>query len=205
MRKPLVLPLVVAWLTAGSGLARAQPVEVTPFGGYRFGGGFYELVTGESVDQDGAPSFGVVVDIPFRADLQIEAFVTHQEARFTLPASLGAPRTSWRVTVDHYQLGGLRELAQGRARPFLTGLLGLTRYASAGDNEVRFSIGAGGGVKLFPVERVGLRLDGRVFATIVDANGDSLACAPSAGICIGSLDAWAVWQAEFTAGLTVRF
>lgn len=202
------LVLVAAIVLATAGPARAQSldaVEVAPFGGYRVGGGFYELVTGQSVDLDGAGSFGVALNIPFRDDLQIEAFFTHQEARFTLPASLDAQRTRWRVTVDHFQAGGLRELKRGRARPFLTGTLGLTRYESGGDNEVRFSVAAGGGVKLLPAERLGVRLDGRVYATVVDAEGDLLACAPGLGICVGSIDAWVIWQAEFTAGVVVRF
>ena len=193
---------------AAAGSARAQSVdavEVVPFGGYRFGGGFYELVTGTSVDLDGAGSFGVVLDIPFRDDLQIEGFFTHQEARFTLPSTLDAQRTRWRITVDHYQVGGLRELNRGLARPFLTGTLGLTRYATQGDDEVRFSLAAGGGVKLYPLSRLGLRLDGRVYATVVDADGDSLACAPGLGVCVGSIDASVVWQVEFTAGLMFRF
>ena len=107
------------------------------------------------------------------------------------------------MTVDHYQVGGLTELATGRARPFLTGLLGLTRYEASGDHELRFSASAGGGVKLFPTPRVGVRLDGRVFATLVDADADVLACSP--GFCVGSINAWLVWQVEFTSGVVVRF
>lgn len=194
--------MVTCLMPAADGLA--QSLEVVPFGGYRFGGDFYELVTGESVDVDGAGSFGVVLNIPYRDTLQIEGYFTHQEAHFTLPASVDAPPTRWRVTVDHVHAGGLRELRPGRVRPFLTGTLGLTRYASAGDNEVRFAAGAGGGAKLFPVERAGLRLDARVIATVVDAAGDSLACAPRVGICAGTLNASMVWQAEFSAGLVVR-
>jgi hypothetical protein len=50
------------------------------------------------------------------------------------------------------QAGGLQEFSGGRVRPFLTGVLGLTRYAAEGANsEIRFTAGAGGGVKLFPV------------------------------------------------------
>ena len=109
----------------------------------------------------------------------------------------------FRVTVDHYQVGGLTELGTGRARPFLTGSLGLTHYAASGDHEVRVSGAAGGGIKFFPTPRIGVRLDGRVFATVVDADADALACTP--GICIGSIDAWIVWQADFTAGLVIRF
>ena len=57
-------------------------------------------------------------------------------------------------------------------------------------------------MKLFPTPRLGERLDGRVFATLVDADADVLVCA---GICVGSINAWLVWQAEFTTGVVVRF
>jgi hypothetical protein len=185
--------------------AAAQPsdrIEFSAIGGYRFGGDFFEIASGRPVDNDGATSFGVAVNIPITFDTQIEALVTHQQARFVAPAA-GLPDTHFRVTVDHYQVGGLTELGGDRARPFVTALLGLTRYEASGDHELRFSGSVGGGVKLFPSPRVGVRFDGRVFATLVDANFDALVC--SAGFCFGSVDAWVVWQAEFTTALIIRF
>jgi hypothetical protein len=58
-------------------------------------------------------------------------------------------------------------------------------------------------VKLLPLRRIGLRLDGRVFATFVDAGGSLVACSP--GVCFVALNADVIWQAEFTAGAVVRF
>jgi hypothetical protein len=200
IRLAFVTIAVLVYSPAAAGAqALLDAIEVTAFGGYRFGGDFYEIATGRPVDQDGAPSFGVVVNFPFRGDTQIEALVTHQEARFRLASD---PK-HWRVAVDHYQAGGLTEFGGDRARPFVTGTLGLTRYASAGDSEIRFAAAAGGGVKLFPTPRVGLRLDGRVYATFVDGDVDILACTP--GLCVGAIHVWVVWQAEFTAGVVVRF
>ena len=202
----LIWAAVFAFLLCGAPVAEGQTVdrvEVTAFGGYRFGGELYEIASGRPVDADGAPSFGVVLNIPFTLETQIEALITHQRARFTVPAAEGVQGVRFRVTVDHYQVGGLTELNIGRARPFLTGLLGLTRYEASGDHELRFSASAGGGVKLFPTPRVGVRLDGRVFATLVDADADVLVCSP--GICVGSINASLVWQAEFTSGVVVRF
>jgi hypothetical protein len=190
-------------LTASSATVQAQTVEVTPFGGYRFGGGFYEIVTGTSVDVDGAPSYGGLFDVRMAEDLFVEGLFTHQEATFTLPSRFDPTRTRWRVTVDHFQVGGLREMWPGRVRPFLTGAVGLTRYASQGDDEIRFTLSAGGGVKLFATEHLALRLDGRGYATFVNGEGDVLFCAP--GVCIGSFDVAVVWQAEFTAGLAFAF
>ena len=87
-------------------------------------------------------------------------------------------------------------------RPFLTGLVGLTRYAAAGDNEIRFTTGGGGGVKSFRARGSACRLDGRVFATFVQANATALACAN--GSCLFAFHVNIAWQAEFTAGVVVR-
>lgn len=198
-----VAAALVASAILSAAPAHAQNAEVVPFVGYRFGGDFYELVTRERVDEDGGVAFGLALDIPFRDDLQIEGFFTHQSVLLDLPADLDVSRTGLRVDVDHWQIGGLRELRPGRARPFLTGTVGLTRYGAEGDNELRFSLSAGGGVKLYPTRRLGLRLDGRVFATFVDADVDALACRP--GLCVGTFDAWVVWQAEFAAGVMIGF
>jgi len=196
--------VVLAGIASLPASAAAQTVEIAPVGGYRFGGGFFERVTQQPVDLDGAPAVGVVVNVPLHDGLFVEALVTHQEAGVTVPQSAFGPATRWRIAVDHFQAGGLQEFFdRRRTRPFLTGLLGLTRYAADGDNEIRFTVSAGGGVKLMPVPRVGIRLDGRVFATFVDAEGRAIACSP--GICLVAFDADIVRQAEFTVGVVVAF
>jgi hypothetical protein len=196
--------LVVAWLAGLAAPAAAQTVEIAPVGGYRFGGGFFERVTQQQVDLDGAPALGLVVNVALHDGLFVEALVSHQDAGVDVPASAFAPSRRWRMVVEHYQAGGLQEFGTGRrARPFLTGLLGLTRYAADGDNEVRFTVSAGGGVKLMPVPRLGLRLDGRLFTTFVEAEGRAIACSP--GICLVAFEADVVLQAEFTAGIVVVF
>jgi len=191
----------VALLALCPSSSLAQGIEVTPFAGYRFGGDFFEIVTARPVHLDGAVALGAVIDIPLSDGLQFEGFVTHQQTDVVVPASLG--RTAvWRIAVDHLQAGALQEFDVGRVRPFLTGMLGLTRYAAEADNEIRFSVSAGGGVKLFPTPRVGVRLESRVFTTFVDANGTAVACGP--GGCLVALRVNLVWQIEFTAGLVFR-
>ena len=191
----------VACLIGAAADLHAQSVEVTPFGGYRFGGDFFELITGRPVDVDGAPAVGVIVDVPLHEGLQFEALFTHQNARVTVPNLIGPP-SRWQVSVDHLQGGGLQEYSDGRIRPFATGMLGLTRYAGAGDSEVRFTLGAGGGVKLFPASKVGVRLGSEVFATFVYANANTVACV--SGFCVLHLNVDIVWQIEFTAALILR-
>ena len=184
--------------------ALAQAFEISPFGGYRFGGDPFEVVAGRALDIDYAPALGLTIDFPLPGGMQIEGFFSHQRA--SVPAAIGGPLGAPArigIAIDHWQVGGLQEFGPSwRARPFLTGTLGLTRYGTSADSEVRFSVGAGGGVKLFPASRLGVRLDGRVFATILDAEGTALAC--GSGTCFLALHVNAAWQAEFTAGLLVR-
>ena len=202
MLPPAVGAIVLAIGLGSAAPVHAQGIELMPFAGYRFGGDFFELLAGRAVDLDGSPTVGLVVNVPLTNGMQVEALVTQQQATFNVPGGLLQPATRWRATVGHAQVGGLQELSGGNVRPFLTGLLGLTRYATTGDAEVRFTIGAGGGVKLFPVSKVGLRLDGRVHATFVDAEARVSACA--SGRCVAAVNVDMVWQTEFTAGLVFR-
>jgi hypothetical protein len=192
---------IIACLACDAAPASAQSVAITPIGGYRLGADFFELVTNQPVDVDGAPAVGLVVDVPLGDGLHVEALFSHQEARVTVPPRSFGPSTRWRVRVDHWQGGGRQEFDFGRARPFLTGLLGLTHYAAEGDDEIRFTVSAGGGITVMPTRHVGLRLDGRLFATFLDAEAQAFACTP--GVCLVGIHAEVVWQTEFTAGLVV--
>lgn len=180
----------------------AQGVELMPFSGYRFGGDLFELASGYPVDQDGSPAVGVVVNVPLSNGMQVEAMVTQQRASVPIAIPPFGRAALRRVKVGIAQVGGLQELSGGRIRPFLTGVVGLTRYASEENSEVRFTVGAGGGVKLFPLPRIGFRLDGRLYTTFVDADLQYLACTP--GTCLTALHVDMVWQAEFTAGIIFR-
>jgi hypothetical protein len=184
---------------------RAQGIEVAAFGGYRFGGDFFESLSGRPVDVDGAPALGVAFNVPLSNGYQIEGLFTHQQADVTSLAQPLASPVRRSISVDHWQGGGLQEfdIERPQVRPFLTGSLGLTRFAAEGDSEIRFSLAAGGGVKLFPSPKLGVRLDGRVFATFVDADTRAVAC--GGGTCFVGLNLHVVWQAEFTTGLVFKF
>ena len=179
----------------------AQGIEIAPLGGYRIGGDLFEIAAARPLDNDGAPALGVVVDVPLHDGMQLEASFSHQQLDVLGTVQPLQPPTTWRISVDQWQVGGLQEYGGPKVRPFATGLLGLTRYALEADSEVRFMISAGGGVKIFPVSNLGVRLDGRVFATFLDASTSTVLCS---GGCIARLHVSVAWQAEFTAGLVVR-
>lgn len=190
--------LLVAGLAAP---LSAQTVEVAPFAGYRFGGDLFEVATNHPLDVDGAPAFGGAVSVEMSNGLWFEGLFTHQQAHVDLPGGPFGPPVRTRAVVNHFLAGGRQDLGSGRAQPFMTGFLGLTHYGADGDDEVRFTLGAGGGVKLPLARHLGLRFDGRVFTTFVDVDG-AAACS---GGCIVGLNVNVVWQAEFTAGLVFVF
>jgi len=195
--------MAIVW-AVGVPVVCAQGVEVAPFGGYRLGGDLFEAAAGRPLDMDGAPAVGLVFDVPLSDGFQIEGMFSHQQTLVDSALQpIGTP-ARFRVSVDHWQGGGLQEFDGARVRPFLTGTLGLTRYASETDSEIRFTLGAGGGVKLFPMSRLGIRLDGRAFATFLDAEGTTSVCA-GPGPCRLVFHVNIAWQAEFTAGLVFRF
>jgi hypothetical protein len=146
---------------------------------------------------------GIIVNVPLDDGLQVEALFTHQNAHLSVPRPVAGP-TRLQVSVDHWQGGALQEFDDGRVRPYLSGMLGLTRYGTRGDNEVRFTLGVGGGLKLFPTTHVGVRLNSQVSATFVDGGASVFACSSFTGTCFVGFNADVVWQVEFTAGLIVR-
>lgn len=200
-----LLVCAMAVIVAVPAFARAQTVEITPFGGYRVGGSIGEVGGRPVEDDDGGPSAGVIVDVAFgspTAGLKVEGLFSREEAQLRVYNGLLDPATHVRVEVDQIQVGGIQELRDGRVRPFLAGLLGLTRYAVAGDTEVRFSVGMGAGAKFFATRNIGVRLDARGYMTIVGLGG--------AGVCGGygcaiAFNVSPAFQGDFTAGLIVAF
>jgi len=182
--------LSVALLAASAIPASAQGIEIAPIAGGRAGGAVFTTITGPHVDRGSTPALGVVFDVPLQDGLQVEGAYSHQH--------------SGDLTTDHWQAGGLQEyIVNNRVRPFVTGVLGVTRYGIGGDNEVRFLVGGGGGIKLWSTSRVGVRADGRLFVTVLDADGTRMFCGAGAP-CFIQVHVHTAWQGEFTFGLVFK-
>ena len=183
--------------------AAAQTVEVAPLAGYRFNNDLFEAAINRPLDLDGAPVVGGAVNVGMGSGLWFEALFTRQQADVLVPADTFGPSVRSRIVVDQWLAGGRQEFGVRGAVPFLSGLLGLTRYGADGDDEVRLTLGAGGGVKLPVGRRIALRLDHRVLATFVDLDARAGVC--GGGGCLLSINANVVWQFELTADVVVVF
>ena len=184
---------VCALIGAAAARASAQAVEVAPIAGTRAGGDLFEVAAGRALDVDFAPVVGGELNVDLGDGLSFEGIYTHQ---WTKEAGL-------HLTIDQWLAGGRQEFGIGRARPFLSGLLGLTRYAANGDGEVRFTLAASGGIKAALQRHLGVRVESRVSTTFIDAEARAIACGP--GMCLVAGNAALVWQIDFTGGLIVIF
>jgi len=186
-------------------------VELAPFIGYRVGGNIwydtYGSYPGESyVDQydlDPSVSYGLLVDVALSDSLKIEGLISHQETHLDTPGFFGPQGPL--MTVDHYQAGLAREFGSDRLRPFLSGLLGVTRYhpkVEGADSEIEFGFSMGGGLKAFLSDNYGVRLDARAHSSFGNG-GAGVAC--GMGGCGFSFGSWGSWQGEFSAAFIFAF
>lgn len=208
-----LMSMVVLFLV-GSGFqlqAVAEPLprfELTPFAGYRFGGSFEDAGTGETVDLAENPSYGLIFNIRQRANTQYEFGWSRQDTSVDLENSSGVP-TKVKLAIDTFQLGGTYLWDGELARPFLVATIGAANYrprSGDGDSDTFFAFTIGGGWKLWPTRRFGLRLEGRYYGTLVDSN-TKIFCgsAPNSSGCLIQTRGKLLSQWEVTAGGSFRF
>ncbi|MEO8333079.1 MAG: outer membrane beta-barrel protein [Gallionella sp.] len=183
----------------------AQAVEVAPFAGHRYGGGFKDTNTAARFELADATSYGLLLDFDTEPNKQIEVFLSHQDTQLTTAGTFtGNPLFD--LTIDYYHIGGLfMMLPEGeRVRPFVSGTLGLTRMdpkRSDLTTENRFSLSLGGGAKFFLSRSLGLRFDVRGIYTMLNAD-TSVFCSGGCAIRVRSSG---FVQTEVGAALMMRF
>lgn len=189
-------------------LAQALPrFEVTPFAGFRVGGTFVDSVSDAEIELKEGSSFGVSLNMRADPNTQYEITFSHQDTEFDI-GSLTANTTNLDVAVDYLQIGGTYLLEGQVARPYMVATLGLARIDpddAVFNTENYFAFSIGGGWKLWPTKRFGLRLEGRFYGSFVDSD-TSVFCISSGGTtCLIQSDADVLWQWEMTAGASWRF
>jgi hypothetical protein len=199
-----IIAAVAAGLLLGAGGAGAQTIELTPFGGYRFGWGVSDVGGSPVIDDDGGGSFGLIANFligPPVDGMKFETMFSREQARVTIQPTFVSPPVTAITTVDHMLIGVSQELEPGAQRAFISALAGVTRYATATDTEFRFTIGLGAGGKFFATRHLGLRLDARGYMTIIELGGTGIC----SGGCVVAFRANPVFQADVSAGLIVAF
>ena len=197
-----VAPTLALALVLSSSQAWAQAAgrfEITPFYGWQFGGGV--AVIGGDLEIKDAAVYGVILDVTMRPGTQLELSYSRQETELQ-SNPFGLPReTLFDMTVEYWQIGGLGFTQRGGARPFGSFTLGATHYNPDSvtlDGEWRFSMVLGGGVKIIPSERLGIRLQGHLLTTFL-STGSGIWC--GGGGCSFGLFGSGILKGEVSAGV----
>ena len=187
-RRPPARPLFTAaalvsiLALAAAPAARSQEdrgAELTPYAAYRFGGEIDdggEVFRTDDPDIEESEAFGLILDVPLRGGFMIELLLSHQETEAEIDDGLFEPSLGLGdVSVTYGHVGILYGWPIGHVEPFVVGSLGATLLdpdVPGSDEETRFSVGFGGGLKLFPTDHGGLRLEARGFWTDLGDDDD---------------------------------
>ncbi|HYL68165.1 MAG TPA: outer membrane beta-barrel protein [Candidatus Limnocylindria bacterium] len=211
MRRILFLVIFCLSFVVSSASAQGR-VEITPFGGTRFGG-VIDLTTPnlqniDSLNIKSTWDYGVLGDFTIFPKFQAEVMWNRQ------PTQLGAHVFNTNTiasvtdtTLDMYQFSGLYEFGPERAKlkPFVVAGVGFTHIDSNGllNFENRLAFNVGGGLKYFFSRHVGLRLEARYSPTqTTSTNG--VVCDPFFGCFSTKIQNYAQ-QGQANAGLIFRF
>ncbi len=182
--------------------------EITPFGGYRYGGEFEEADRNFSIELDDKESYGLILNARHSPVTQWEILYSRQETSAdTIGLGLSDPLLD--ISVEYLQAGGTYLWDGDHARPFLAATLGVTQIDIGNpgyDSDSFFSFSLGLGLQIRPTDRLGIRLEARGYGTLLDSNSD-LFCefGPSNNICAVRIDGTIMWQVEALAGIVFRF
>ena len=185
--------------------AEAQKFELTPFGGWRFGGGFESLETGADLDLDGTFSYGLIFSIPWKAEhrSRLEVVWSAQNTSLASPV-YGEP--AFDLDVHYLHLSGMVPFHTSIAKldTLLTAGAGVTYMQPGIDgagSEIGFSVSLGGGLIYHISDRVGIRLDARGWFTFTEG-GAAVFCS---GGCVIAFGGSGFGQIDVTAGLNLSF
>jgi hypothetical protein len=173
--------VVTAMLLMGSAHLHAQRVEVYPFVGYRFGGGFSanEVIPaiGQEVDLNLESGFtwGGSIGVLFADVWEAEFLWSRQEGALSVEAPLVPKTDLFDMAVTQYHGNVLIHLAdeENRLRPYVLFGLGTTYIEpnpAAVDGVTKFSYGLGAGIKAYASRFAGIRAQFRWAPTYVSTS-----------------------------------
>ena len=187
----------------------AKRFELTPFGGFTFGGSLEDEDSNQDLDFDDGDILGLIFNIREKYNTQYEFLFAIDDAA-AKTSDLDDITSDVDLDNEYYQLGGTYLFdSESLTEPFIAATIGLSRFKPDGDDfddENFFSWSLGGGVKILPTERFGIRLEARSFGSWVDGDTD-LFCRSVNGVtrCAISASGDIVWRWHFTAGAVFRF
>ena len=186
----------------------ASKYEITPYAAYRMGGSFDEEDGAGRVEINDSGAEGILFNIAANPNGQYELLYARQRADADTSGFFPDDPTI-DLDIEYIQFGGTYLLDGENTRPFVALTLGVAQFdpkLPGAGSESFFSASLGGGVQIRARERLGIRLEARVFTTFVDDDSDIFCSSiDGAGSCLIQIDATTLSQWEARAGLDFRF
>lgn len=176
--------------------------DISPFYGYRWGGGI-ETTSGQEISFQDGRAYGLALDYsPLHSpDFKLELLWSRQDSAIDLHGFRG--ENSLHMTVDEFQIGAIVEKPSGKFHPYLNALVGASLFGPEGaDSETRFSLSIGGGVKYFLLKNLALRADLRGYCTVVESDSAFISVG---GVTVAHFHGSTLWQGEISGGVTLSF
>jgi opacity protein-like surface antigen len=182
--------------------ARAQSWELSAFTGFTLPVELENATRGvDSTSVDGGFTWQVQSGKMLTSRWGVEAIFSQQFSSYDLEVD-GVSATLFNMTVMQVHGNVVYDFGRSGSRihPFAFGGMG-SAFFQAKDipTESKFSIGLGGGVKMFPWNGIGLRVHARYLPTFLNDEGAREFCDPF-GFCQSMLR-----QLEVAGGITFRF
>ena len=202
-KKHIFALTVVAML--GPSAAWAQRVQITPFYGYQFGGNV-DVARGELI-VPAAGNFGFTFDLQFDDAVAFEFYYSRQDTKLEFrERAIGNKVELFDMAVEYYQVGGAYHFSEDNIQPFVSFGAGVTRWAAKTDlasDEWQFSLGGGGGVKVFVSPRIGFRLEGKLLFPFWSST--SFFCGLPGGCWVGGAGNVSTVNGNVLGGLIIAF
>jgi len=201
MKKIIILGLLTVLFILPRQAFSQKGMEITGYTGWMLGGkvNFYD----GSVKVEDGQNWGIILSFPVANGLKAEIVYSRLVSDLTVRTYASNPYVYTKVATQYIHIGGVRELMyEGVLRPYGTGSLGTTIFSDTEgheDDRWRFSIALGAGVKIFPSERIGFRLQARLLLPLY-FNGLYFGTG-GAGVSASST----LVQGDFTGGLILAF
>jgi hypothetical protein len=203
--------LLIALILHAAPLLADEPdprFEITPYAASRMGGNFDEQDGAGRVDLNDSSAEGILFNMTANPNGQYELMYARQRTDADTSGFFTNDPTI-DLDVEYLHFGGTYLFDGEQTRPFITLTLGMTQFdpeLPETGSENFFSASFGGGVQIRARERLGIRLEARVFTTFVD-DDSNIFCGSidGTGACLVQVDSRTLSQWEARAGLVFRF
>jgi hypothetical protein len=205
--KTILYVSIILTITVSSTFAqfKRQQFEIAPFVGYLFTGNLQTL-DGE-LKIDNSLDYGAVLDIRLSDDLLIELLYNRMNTEVALKKEFyNTTEYLFDMSVEYFQGGVQVETETGQFRPFAAFTIGATYFNPKDRNyetDWKFSFTAGGGIKYYFTDNLGVRLQWRFLVPIYFSSA-SIFC--NDGYCgIFITGGTYLLQYDLTSGLVFSF